>query len=170
MLLRHRRRYRRSARISGTAFFERKPAPGLIRGGYGLAQGKRVKTRIQSFVPIRSEPIMLEARTTARPRRLRALVGCGVVLGGRRPVRRISKKARDGSSPSGLYDFRDHVILPVICPTCQTIFEPLPNCIKCNGTVSINRSCFDGSSCKMKNPPPVFGAGFTISAMMPMCP
>jgi hypothetical protein len=43
--------------------FQRKPAPDLIRGGSRFASRKRVKTKIQSPVPIQSERKRLWLRT-----------------------------------------------------------------------------------------------------------
>jgi hypothetical protein len=63
---------------------------------------------------------------------------------------KISTKNPRRISPCGPYDFCDDDIMPVICPTCQTILEPLPNCIKCSGIVSTNCNCFGRSSQKRK--------------------
>jgi hypothetical protein len=52
---------------------------------------------------------------------------------------RISKqKARDGFLRAGFCNFRDDGVMPVICPTCQIVFERSTNCRKFDETVSTN--------------------------------
>ena len=50
---------------------------------------------------------------------------------------RISKqKARDGFLRAGFCNFRDDGVMPVICPTCQSVSERSTNCGKIDETVS----------------------------------
>jgi len=74
--------------------------------------------------------------TRATPRR--GALGDAASMCGRRPIREFQRKSPRRISPCGLYDFRDDAVLPVICPTCQIIFEPSANCIKCDETISTN--------------------------------
>ena len=81
----------------------------------------------------------VKVRTTARSRR---------PGGGRWELRRrcaaavrfenSKQKARDGFLRAGFCNFRDDGVMPVICPTCQTVFGRPPNCGKFDETVSIN--------------------------------
>jgi hypothetical protein len=48
------------------------------------------------------------------------------------------QKARDGFLRAGFCSFRDDGVMPVICPTCQTVFEWSTNYGKFEETVSIN--------------------------------
>ena len=78
--------------------------------------------------------------TTPRRRALGDVASCwaaAVRFGNFGEMSSTKKPATDFSVRASTI-FRDDAILPVICPTCQTIFEPLPNCIKCAGMVSTN--------------------------------
>jgi hypothetical protein len=55
----------------------------------------------------------------------------------RRPIEKYSRKSPRRISPRGLYDFCDDAVLPLICPTCQTIFEPV------NKLQKMQRNIFD---------------------------
>ncbi len=61
---------------------------------------------------------------------------CGVDACGRRPIREFqNKKPATDFSVRALQISRDDGVMPVICPTCQTVFERSTNCrtIRRNG-------------------------------------
>src|SRR5258708_39195179 len=73
-------------------------------------------------------------------------------------------------APRGLHDFCDDVVIPLICPTCQTFCE-------LNKIDQMQRVGFDKAkppwskvARQQKTRCRFFGAGLTISAMISMCP
>ena len=65
-------------------------------------------------------------------------LGVAASMGGRRPIREFQTKNPRRISPCGLCNFRDDGVMPMICPTCQTVFERPTKRGKFGGTVSIN--------------------------------
>jgi hypothetical protein len=57
---------------------------------------------------------------------------------GRRPIRGLQTKSPRRIAPCGLEDFCDDDVMPVICPTCQIVFERSTNCRKFDETISTN--------------------------------
>jgi hypothetical protein len=47
----------------------------------------------------------------------------------------FKQKARDGLFRAGFCNFRDDGVMPMICPTCQIVFERSTNCGKFGETV-----------------------------------
>jgi hypothetical protein len=68
----------------------------------------------------------------------RGALGVAASMCGRRPIREFQTKSPRRISPCGLFNFHDDGVMPVICPTCQTVFERSTNCGKFDETVSIN--------------------------------
>lgn len=54
-------------------------------------------------------------------------LGVAASIGGRRPIRNSKTKSPRRISPCGLCSFCDDGVMPVICPTCQTVFERSKN-------------------------------------------
>jgi hypothetical protein len=73
---------------------------------------------------------------------------------GRRPIRELQTKSPQRISPRGLCYFCDDGVMPVICPTCQSVFESSTNCRQFDETVSTNCNGFGRMLCEMKSPPP----------------
>ncbi|MCK1511776.1 hypothetical protein IVB22_04205 [Bradyrhizobium sp. 190] len=65
-------------------------------------------------------------------------LGVAASMCGRGPIREFKQKARDGFLRAGFCNFRDDGVMPVICPTCQTVFEWSTNSGKFDETVSTN--------------------------------
>jgi hypothetical protein len=115
--------------------------PGRTTGGNGLVAAAAFAFIIRRYFPASSRMPAngVKVRTTARSRR---------PGGGRWELRRrcaaavrfenSKQKARDGFLRAGFCNFRDDGVMPVICPTCQTVFEWPTNCGKFGETVSIN--------------------------------
>jgi hypothetical protein len=82
-----------------------------------------------------------------------------------------NKKPAADFSARALHDFRDDVVLPVICPTCQILFAARQQIAEnARKRVRSLKPSLRIVSLRMKSPLPFSGAGFTMSAMMSMCP
>jgi hypothetical protein len=60
-------------------------------------------------------------------RRRAAALGDAAPIGGRRPIRNSKTKSPRRISPCGLCSFGDDGVMPILCPTYQTVFERSTN-------------------------------------------
>jgi hypothetical protein len=98
--------------------------------------------------------------TLATPRRGRWEF-CGVDMRPPSDSEHSKQKSPRRISPRRLFNFRDDVLLPVICPTCQTIFEPSTNCGKFNRAVSKMQTALADHLSKNEKP----AASFAVRAL-----
>jgi hypothetical protein len=79
---------------------------------------------------------------------------CGVDVRPPSDSENFKTKSPRRISPRGLCYFCDGGVMPVICPTCQSVFESSTNCRQFDETVSTNCNGFGRLSCELKGPPP----------------
>jgi hypothetical protein len=84
----------------------------------------------------------------------RGALGVAASMCGRRPIRGFQTKSPRRISPCGLYDFRDDDLMPVICPTCQTVFKRSTNYGKFGKRFRQIETDLADCFVKRKSPPP----------------